>query len=464
MKKSYTVSDLMKLLRHHLILIITVALLGGIAIFSFSKLVLPLKYSSHITMYVQNTVEKNGKKVNSITDSKMLVKTYIEVLNDDAVMTAVSDILLRNYDLSDLNEMLNINADDHIPASAIRNLLTISYIQDTSAITVTATCTNAVLAADICNAIAKVASNYAERAVGAGSINSIDRARVYTAPVSPDIPKNTIIGTIAILLFTFMLILTLDYFNNTVKVTEELGKAFKKPIIGEVQRFGNKKNDISKNAALLIDKKVPFSVVESYKLIRANVIFSIANSDKKIIAVSSADHHEGKSLTAANIAIALAQTGCSVLLVDGDMRSPSQHDTFRVLNDIGLSTLIIKKSFISNSIQSEIADNLDLLPSGPTPPNPSELLASENFRNLLERLSKKYDYIIIDTPPLNVVSDAVIMKDAIGGIMLVVRYSSTSYEKLASCVNEIEFANVDMLGFVVNEARSKNNPQYYDYS
>ena len=469
MKKTYTVGDLLKLIRSHLILIMTVTILGGIAIFAFSKLALPLRYSSSINMYVQNATAKSadGQRVNNITDSKQLIKTYMEVMNDDAVMNAVGDILLRNYYVSDLSELLNVDEDNSIPAATIRNLLTLTYLSDSSIIKVTATCTNAVLAADICNAMAQVTSTYVQRAVGAGSINAIDRAKVFPDPVSPDVPKNTIIGMTAIFLFMFMLIVTLDYLNNTVKLPEELGKKFRKPIIGEVRRFGNKSDQKDSSAVkpayLLTDKRIPFTVVESYKLIRANIIFTIANSEKKIIAFSSAEHGAGKSLTAANTAIALAQTGCKVLLVDGDLRAPSLHKTFRESNDTGLSTMIIRKSSILNSIIPDIADNLDLLPSGPIPPNPSELIGSKNFGDVLERLSGKYDYIIIDTPPLNVVSDAVLMKDAVGGIVLVVRYASTTYEKISSCVNEIEFANAELLGFVVNEVRSKQKSDHYNY-
>ncbi len=469
MKKTYTVGDLLKLIRSHIILIMTVMILGGTAIFAFSKLSLPLKYSSSINMYVQNATAKtaDGQRVNNITDSKQLIKTYMEVMTDDAVMDAVGDILLRNYYVSDLSEFLYVDENNRIPASTIRNLLTLKYLSDSSIIKVTATCTNAVLAADICNAVAQVSSTYVQRAVGAGSVNAIDKAKVFPDPVSPDVPKNTIIGMVAIFLFMFMLIVTLDYLNNTVKLPEELGKKFRKPIIGEVRRFGNKSDQKSSSAVkpayLLTDKRIPFSVVESYKLIRANIIFTIANSEKKIIAVSSAEHGEGKSLTAANIAIALAQTGSKVLLVDGDLRAPSLHKTFRESNDLGLSTMIIRKSSMLNSIIPDIADNLDLLPSGPIPPNPSELIGSKNFGDVLERLSGKYDYIIIDTPPLNVVSDAVLMKDAIGGIVLVVRYASTTYDKISSCVNEIEFADAELLGFVVNEVSSRQKSDNYNY-
>ena len=214
---------------------------------------------------------------------------------------------------------------------------------------------------------------------------------------------------------------------------------------------------------MLIDKDIPFNVTESYKTIRANVLFTVADSDKRVIAVSSPNPGEGKSTSAANLAIALAQTGSNVLLIDADMRKPVMHRTFRVKNNDGLSVLIIKKSTIERSVIHDIVPNLDLLTSGPIPPNPSELLASDSFKGLVERFSRDYDYVIIDTPPINVVSDALVMKDAISGIMLVIRYAMTTYEELSSCMKQLDFAQVNMLGFVLNDVHHNHGSYYYNY-
>ncbi|MBR5681845.1 MAG: polysaccharide biosynthesis tyrosine autokinase [Ruminococcus sp.] len=468
MKKTYTVSELLRLMREHIRLIAAVALLSGIAVFAFSKYMLPPEYSSHISLYVKNCSESSGssRKVNDIMISKQLVTTYVELLNDDAVLNAVGDALISKYDASDLKEKIYVNEYGVIPASTIRNLMAIKYSPLTSVIKITVNCNDALLAADICNAIAKSASTYVQSAVGVGSVSVTDIAKVYPDPVGPDIPKNTIIAMISAVLAMFMIILIRDYLNNSIKNTEELEQAFSTPIIGEIKHFGDKKADSGsflKPDSLISGQKLPFEVVESYKLLRANLLFTIADSGKKVIAVSSAEHGEGKTMTAANISIALAEAGSKVLLVDGDMRVPTLHKTFDVSNNTGLSTLIIKRSSDIISIHSDVLKNLDLLPSGPIPPNPSELLGSENFRKVMERLSQDYDHIIIDTPPLSVVSDAAAMKDAVDGIILVVRHASTTYDKVSECVERIKFANADLLGFVVNEVHAKSKNNYYDY-
>lgn len=471
MKTTYTIKDLINLLLSHIMIIILVTLCGGIAAFGFSKLVLPLQYSSHITMYVQSYtgISENANDVNNISNSKQLVNTYMEVLKDDAVMNAVGDLLIRQYDINELKRMFDVDDENKISPSSIRNCLTISSVTDTSAVKIVATTLKPELAADICNDLTQIAPKYVEEAVGVGSINTIDKAKIYKTPVAPNMMKNTILGMAAAFLIVVMIVLIIDYFDNTIKEADRVGKKYNKAIIGEIQRWGDgkKKKKKSKHTTeamgLLTDSDVPFNVVESYKSIRTNILFTIATSEKKIIAVSSANPGEGKSTSAANLAIALAQTGSSVLLMDADMRKPVQHRTFKVKNAEGLSTLIIQKSSMQKSIRSNVINNLDLLPSGPLPPNPSELLASENFKNLLEEFSGKYDYVIIDTPPVNVVSDAMVMKNSISGILLVIRYAMTTYDELSNCMKQIELAQANMLGFVMNDVYHNHGAAYYNY-
>ena len=471
MKDSYSIKDLFYLLWSHLMLIVIVTLCGGIAAFSISKLMLPLKYSSHITMYVQSYtgISEDANNVNNITKSKQLVNTYMEVLKDDAVMNAVCDLLLEEYESDSLTDVFSFNSEGRISPSDIRSCLAISSVTDTSAVKVVATTKSAEISAAICNDLTKVAPKYVSEAVGVGSINTIDKAKIYDKPVSPNKTRNTIIGMGLAFILVSAVVFLLDFYDNTIKDADAVGKKYKKAIIGEVQQFEEGKQKKGKNQkssgarGLLTNANVPFNVVESYKSIRTNILFTIATSEKKIIAVSSPNPGEGKSTSAANLAIALAQTDSSVLLIDADMRKPVQHKTFKVKNTEGLSTLIIMKSTVSNSIRSNVISNLDLLPAGPIPPNPSELLASEQFKKLLDVLSSNYDYIIIDTPPINVVSDAMVMKDSISGILLVLRYAITTHEELSACMKQIDLAQANMLGFVMNDVHHNHRSYYYNY-
>mgnify|MGYP000442929433 CR=1 FL=1 len=248
------------------------------------------------------------------------------------------------------------------------------------------------------------------------------------------------------------------------KVQVKVGKKkYKKAIIGEIQEFAAERNDKSSkdNYSKLTDKDIPFYIVERYKSIRTNVNFSLATSDKKIFAVSSANPSEGKSIISANIAIALAQGGNKALLIDADMRKAVQHKIFEIKNKKGLSTAISKMNKLDECIQKNVMENLDVMTSGPLPPNPSELLASENMLAILDELNKKYQIIIIDTPPVNVVTDAMELAKCVSGIVVVLRYGRTTTEDIEAVVKKMDFSKVNMLGFILNGIKNKRSGRYY---
>ena len=166
----------------------------------------------------------------------------------------------------------------------------------------------------------------------------------------------------------------------------------------------------------------------------------------------------------------MAQTGAKVILIDADMRKPTQHKIFRVNNAQGLSKLLSGLAAMKDTIQRDVVTNLDLITSGPIPPNPSELLGSENMLNLLNRLSEEYDYIFIDTPPVNVVSDAFMLAKKVAGVMLVARQKQTHYEELQKAVESIRALEANVLGVVITDVSEQNKPygayksyKAYDY-
>ena len=465
MNGSYSIKDIIRLMLNHIWLILVIAVLGATGGFCVSKFILPLEYSSHITMYVQSYtgITENADNVNNISNSKQLVNTYMEVLKDDAVMNAVGEQLIKQFDENTLSQNFKLSETGKITPSSIRACLAISSVTDTSAVKVTATTKNAEVAAAICNDLTKVAPQYVEDAVGVGSINTIDTAQVYYTPVAPNTLKNTMIGGAAGLMLIVMIIFLLDFFDNTIKDSDALANKYKKAIIGEIQQFGEskKKSSDEDGHAKLTDKDIPFFIVESYKSIRTNVTFALSTFEKKIFAVSSANPGDGKSTTSANIAIAMAQSGSKVLLIDADMRKSVQHKIFGIKNKKGLSSAVSKMNTLEDCIQKNVMENLDILTAGPIPPNPSELLASEQMTVILNELSEKYAVIIIDTPPVNVVTDAMELAKNISGIIMVVRYAVTTDEDVAAAYKKIEFAQMNLLGFIVNSIKHKHHGGYY---
>lgn len=473
MKNIYSIRNLIALMMRKIWLIIILTVVFGVGSFLISKFMINPRYESFTTMYVKNnsvSTEKDANvDLNDLNASKSLASTYITVLKSNAVMKQVGVKLTELYDMDDLALLFNIK-NNEITVSSIKNSFTMTAVDQTEVIKITANTLNPEVSSDMCNIIAEIAPEFLIRVVGAGSVEIIDHAIPEKDPVSPNVPLVSVIGIIFGFSIAVFVILLTDFFDDTVKETEELTKRYNKAILGEVQTIETDKTKNKKKKgtgiekrSLLSDEGIPFNVAESYKSIRSNIMFTLGTTDKKVIAVSSPNPSEGKSTTAANIAIALAQTDNSVLLIDADLRKPVQHKVFKVRNSDGLSTLIIKKTTPDKAIKSNVVNGLDLLTSGPMPPNPSELLASERFKELFEKLAQNYDYVVIDTPPVNVVSDALVIKDIISGILLVLKYSYTTYEDVSGCMKQIELAKVNMLGFVLNEIDYSRGSSYSNY-
>lgn len=209
------------------------------------------------------------------------------------------------------------------------------------------------------------------------------------------------------------------------------------------------------------NKKIPFAVVESYKAIRANLTFLLSSAKNNIVVVTSPNSGEGKSTTAANMAIAFSQLGERVLLIDSDMRKSTLHKKLKTENGDGLSNVLAGMAEVNDCI-TKINDNLFFLPSGRIPPNPSELLGSVEFEKLLNMVSPNYNCVIIDTPPMNVVSDTIVAASHTAGIVLVVRDRRTHNDDIRRVIDSAEFAGIKILGAVINGV-TQSSPRGYKY-
>lgn len=206
-------------------------------------------------------------------------------------------------------------------------------------------------------------------------------------------------------------------------------------------------------------QKQRFAVVEAYKAIRTNLLFLLAQDNGKVITFSSAVATEGKSTTALNMAITFSQLGGKVLLIDGDLRRSSIHKKLKIENKDGLSNFLVGFSELATAVKN-VNDNLDVLTGGPPPPNPSELLGSKRFAEFIEKCRAEYDYILIDTPPINIVSDALIIAPNTDGLVMVIRDGVTPKDVFARAVEAARFANINMLGTIINGTEARNIRRY----
>lgn len=206
---------------------------------------------------------------------------------------------------------------------------------------------------------------------------------------------------------------------------------------------------------------IQFAVAESYKSIRTNLQFLLSsNPGCKVVAISSPQAGEGKSTNAINLAIAFSQLGKKVLLIDADLRRPSLYKKLRIANTDGLSAILAGFATVEDNIVT-VNNSFDTLPSGAIPPNPSELLSSASFQRLLASMRLIYDYIIIDTPPAGIVSDALSIANETDGLLLVVKEKSTTHADLQKVLDNISLAGVRILGAILNSSVSES--QYSTY-
>lgn len=225
-----------------------------------------------------------------------------------------------------------------------------------------------------------------------------------------------------------------------------------------------KKNEKCKKlqTPLFVEDKPKSIVSEKVRGIRSNIMFSGVEEIRSII-VTSEKPAAGKSIVSANIAITYAQAGYKTLIIDGDMRKPTQHYHFETTNYDGLSNLIIGKSDFDKAIRSTRINNLDLLTSGPIPPNPSELIASSNFTSILDKLFSIYDFILIDTPPVISVTDAQVYLRNVDDCVLVIDTEHNNKNEIKKAKRLIEQADGHLLGAILNKTPKEKSSTYYYY-
>ena len=225
-----------------------------------------------------------------------------------------------------------------------------------------------------------------------------------------------------------------------------------------------KQSDVAQAVSLftLVDKSSPVS--ERYRTIRTNIQFaSSADRQIKTLVITSSGTGEGKSTTAANLAVVFANSGQSVLLVDADMRKATVHKTFILNNGVGLSNVLSTDMNVSDAVQRSVVPNLYVMTSGPKSPNPSELLGSTRMDQLVRELRADYDFVIFDMPPIVAVTDAQVVASKADGTMLVVRENVTRKDSLQKARELLSMVNANVLGAVFNGSTDANDQGYYYY-
>lgn len=288
-------------------------------------------------------------------------------------------------------------------------------------------------------------------------------------PEKPESGKKLIVLVIGVLLGSFLsttTVLLLEMRDKSLKTLKEVKEAFAYTLLGVIPLSGNKNQSRKRDAEIITPvavRDMPHSLTsEIYRMIQANLKFLSSDKVLKTIVVTSAVPREGKSTVSANLATAIAQLGRRVLLIDADMRVPSQHHLWELTNAAGLSEVLVGQSEFDIAV-NRVMDHLDVLTAGVRPPNPLALLDSRRMASLINEFSSQYDYVIIDAPPALLAADALTLSQMSDGVLLVVRPGIID-SKSASAVRELlDRANHNVLGLVINGIIDKNESSNYFY-
>ena len=291
------------------------------------------------------------------------------------------------------------------------------------------------------------------------NVRVLDPARPVFAPVKPNVRRNLMMGLAMGLLAGLGVALLLELLENSVTtqsdVEERLGLAF----LGVVPRIDG--NKAPRDRDLHIHREPKSSVAECCRAIRTNLLFTSPDKPFKTLVVTSSGPQEGKSTTCINLGVAMAQSGNRVLLLDTDMRRPRLHRAFGVPNEMGISSLVVGEGTLEKAVKSTEVPGLFVLPCGPLPPNPAELLHTQAFADLLKSMAERFDRVILDSPPINAVADSAVLAAQTDGVVLVLRAGKTNRESARRALRALADVQARMYGAILNDVDLKA-PRYGD--
>jgi capsular exopolysaccharide synthesis family protein len=299
--------------------------------------------------------------------------------------------------------------------------------------------------------------------IEATNVKPLDPALVPTEPVSPRLRVNVAGAAIVSLVLGLALVLLIVFLDRSVKNVADAQQATGVPVLGVVpmiEDLGEGREDDRKRD-LYVHEHPGSPVAECCRSLRTNILFSAADRQLKTIVVSSANPREGKTTCVIYLGTTMAQSGQRVLLIDTDMRKPRLHSLTGGSRTVGLSNLILGDRDYDEVIRSTDVPNLSVLPCGPLPPNPAELLMGSRFSKILADLNERFDRIILDSPPLQPVTDAVLLSKQTDGVILVVQAGRTLREDIKRSANKIRGVGGAIFGVIVNAIEAGDRDGYY---
>ena len=428
--------------------VVVMLLLGlGVAA-SISYFLMTPKYESTAKVIVSVNVGSAGEASQAAFFLQNRVQSYAGL----AQSTELSERVINTLDLD-------------TTAADLSGQISAEVVEETSSISITVSDEDPAEAQKIADVVTSEFQAYAEEIETIGESGQSQIALTITdppeyngSPVSPNWVINLLAGGLIGLLIGLALAVARDLLDRTVRTADHIGEVTDAPVLASI----GFDSDI-RSAPLLTDLGAFAARTEAFRLLRTNLQFIDIDQRARVLVVTSAVPGEGKTMTSTNLAVALAQTGRTVLIIDADLRRPRVASTLGVDPAVGLTTALVGKTEIEDAIQVHEPSGLHVLASGAKPPNPTEILQSRVTHDLIRRLRQSYDMIIIDAPPLLPVADASVLTTLADGSILVVRHGQTTRDQVAEAVKRINQVGGRLYGVVVNMVAKRAIGSYYYY-
>lgn len=441
--------DYLRILHRNWILIVALTVLGGAGAFGYSLLQTPT-YETNTQLYVSVRSDSSGvsELAQGTNFARQAVVSFVDVVDSALVLDRV---------IADLN--LNTNAQE-LARSVDASSATNSVI-----ITVRVSGTDAEQTAAIANSVgsnfADVVVNTLEKPEGDAAslvrVETIAPALVPTAPASPRIPTNVLLGLIVGLALGLGISVLRSVVDTRIHSLHDIEAATEAPVLGGIAL-----DPEAKKRPLIVHADPRNPRAESFRSLRTNLQFVDVDGSSRSFVITSAGPGEGKSTTTANLAIALSETGARVALVDGDLRLPRVADYMGIEGGVGLTDVLIGRAELVDVLQQWGTGKLFVLPSGRTPPNPSELLGSQAMQRTLAALADAFDYVLVDAPPLLLVTDAAVISRFTSGALMVAASGTTKKPQLTAAVEKLSAIGSRLFGVIVTMLPAKG-PDSYGY-
>ena len=468
-----TVGFLLAVLRHRLVWLIIILLVGALLAFGYTEFLVTPMYSSTADFKVENTYNSPSMMGSSYQQGATnLATSYAREMKGNVFLEKIVQSYNAKYGrsmtISELSSMLSVTAEAESPVFRVK--ITSADPQE---------------AYDVLQIFQSESKNLliSEHTKDYTDIKLISSGRVSSSPDSPNLIMNVLVGAVGAFALAYVVFFVVAFLDKTVYDEETLKNMCHTPVVGQIPQWAHGDEDkksrpadidnknghpshINRNYTdRLLNDTTPFSVRESFKTLRTNLTYVAVKSQQcPVFGITSAFAGAGKSLVIANLAISFAQLGKKVLLIDGDMRCPAQHKIFNVsASHHGLSEALagIEENPLDTCVVKGAYETLDVMTSGHIPPNPSELLASDGMKALLEKAKEQYHYVFIDLPPILETADAGVIVPLVSAYVVVVRAGYSKIDAVVEVIETMQGMNATLAGCVLNDVNTKGGFGYY---